>query len=245
MDGPSAAQTTTQPQNNGMEPWENRNMNLQTTTFSMLAALALMLGNTSQAATIASYDFNTDANPNTEAANSSPSATTGTGFLGSGRSSSSLSFFGRGISTSAVTSYISFTITADNGYVLDLDQLDFDYHFQQDQGGSQDQVTFEVRSSVDNFASAVSGTYEANPTTATGSTLLDATFDLSGGTYDDLASIEFRLYATNDTETHNNDIVRWDNIVVSGDVTTNAIPEPASLASGLFGLALIAARRRR
>jgi len=216
-------------------------MKLHTKTLlTSLAAFAVAAG--AHAATIVSYDFQTNADPTTEAANTSSNTVDGFGFSGDGRSSSSFSYFGRGPSTDPLTTYISFTITADSGYQLDLDQLDFDYHFQQSQGVTTDKVAFEVRSSVDGFASAIPGTYEENP--ADQSTPLQAaSLALTGGSYDGLTSVEFRLYATNDTESIFNDIVRWDNIVVTGDAPL--VPEPGSLAlMGLGGLCVMRRRRK-
>ena len=188
--------------------------------YAVRVSLALAITSSLQAADIVTYDFTTDADPNTEASNTSSSTMDpGSGWGNSGRSSFSLNFFGRGISTTPVTSYVAFTTAADSGYTIDLTQLDFDYHFQQSEGVTSDQVTFEVRSSVDSFASAIPGTYSLNPAGVT-APYENATFNLSGGSYDGLASIEFRLYATNDTEQRFNDIVRWDNITVSGSATS-------------------------
>jgi hypothetical protein len=230
----------------GRKELEDQDMNLRTTTLSVLAALALMLGNTAQAATIVSYDFSLDDNPTVEAANSGSSAMTGAGWTSGGSPSFGRStagnYYGRGPSNTVGTSWVGFTITADTGYALDLDQLAFDYYVQQRQSGTW--FIFEVRSSVDSYASAIAGTYSENPADQ-GAPYENATLDLTGGSYDGLESISFRLYAKSDSTPNFNDIVRWDNILVSGDVNTTAIPEPASLAMGLVGLTLIAGRRRR
>jgi hypothetical protein len=142
---------------------------------------------------------------------------TGTGFGNSGRSTAG-NFFGRGISPTDLEDYISFTITADTGFTLDLSQLEFDYYVQQDQSPFNS-FTFEVRSSVDGFTAATSGTYTLNPATS-GAPYEDATFDLTGASYQGLSSIEFRLYAKTSGSEQFNDIVRWDNITVTGTVTS-------------------------
>jgi hypothetical protein len=166
------------------------------------------------AETIVSYDFNTNDDPTSEALNTSSSAMTGAGWGDNGRSSAG-NFYGRGVSITPVTSYVAFTITADGGSTLDLTQLTYDYYVQQVQSGSA--FTFETRSSVDGFASAIPGTYSLNPSGTT-SPYQHATLALSGDSYDGLTSIEFRLYATSGTAYNYNDIMRWDNIVVTGSV---------------------------
>lgn len=164
------------------------------------------------AGSLVTYEFSTDANPTTEGLNTSSSAITGAGLAASAWSSTGKNYFGRQPSATPVTSYVSFTITADSGYTLDLTQLTYNYELQSQSGST---FTFETRSSVDGFASAIPGTYSLNPSGQTAS-LQNASFDLSGGGYDGLSSIEFRLYVTSNLPTIFNDIIRWDNIILSG-----------------------------
>lgn len=207
---------------------------------------------TSHAATIVAYDFATNASPTTGSviANTTSTPVTSAGWFNndqngsSGHSGSSFSYFGRGPSTTAGTSYIGFTITADPNYTLTLAALSFNYHMSQIQSaGGPHAFTFELRSSLSNFATPISGTYSTNPVTAGSATPAgeSASFDLSGGNYDDLQNITFRLYVTGSV-TGNNDIARWDNILVEGAV--NAIPEPSAALFSGFGLLALLRRRR-
>lgn len=206
----------------------------------------------SQAATIVAYDFATNASPTpgSEIANTTSTPVTSAGWFNndqsgsSGRSSSSFSYFGRGPSTTPGTSYIGFTIAADPTYALDLTALSFNYHMSQIQSaGGPHSFTFELRSSLSNFATAIPGSYNTNPVIA-GSVPPapeSASFDLSGGTYDDLENITFRLYVTGSV-TGFNDIARWDNILAEGSV--NAIPEPSAAFLGALSLLALLRRRR-
>ncbi|MCH7226807.1 GDSL-type esterase/lipase family protein [Haloferula sp. A504] len=191
---------------------------------------ALVIGITTQtpSPSIVFYDFEDASldNPTTEATNTSSSTMTGAGWTSGssasfGRSTAG-NYFGRGPSDTAGTSYIEFTITAVGGYSLHLTELAFDYYVQAAQAGSQ--FTFEVRSSLDGFVSSIPGNYSANPATV-GTPYESATLDLSGGSYDGLASITFRLYATSSAPPLFTDILRWDNITVSGSVA-QADPDP-------------------
>lgn len=218
--------------------------------FAAFAGLAIApLGN---AATIVAYDFDTNASPTTGSviANTASTPVTSAGWFNndqsgsSGRSGTSFSYFGRGPSNIPGTSYIGFTITADPTYTLDLTALSFNYHMSQIQSvGGPHSFTFEVRSSLSNFASAIPGTYSTNPLTAGSATPAgeSATFDLSGGNYDDLENITFRLYVTGSV-TGFNDIARWDNILVEGSVA--AIPEPTTALLSSLGLLFLLRRRR-
>lgn len=212
-----------------------------------IAAFALSIP-TSHAATIVAYGFATNSSPTTVIANTTSTPVTSAGWFNndqsgsSGWSGSSFSYFGRGPSTTAGTSYIGFTITADPTYTLDLTALSFNYHMSQIQtAGGPHSFTFELRSSLSNFATAIPGTYSTNPVTAGTATLHSASFNLSGGNYDDLENITFRLYVTGSV-TGNNDIARWDDILAEGSVA--AVPEPSTVLLGGLGLLALLRRRR-
>ncbi len=199
-------------------------------------------------ATIVSYDFATSANPTTQLANTTSTAVTSTsvqwtGSTNNGWSGSSFSFFGRGPKDTNLTSYIQFTVSAAPTYTLDLSGFSFNYHMSQIQSANAN-FSFEVRSSSDNYASAIAGTYSVNPVTnaTAGATYRTASFDLTGGSFDDLEDITFRLYVTGNVTPNTNDIARWDDIVLTGDITV--IPEPASALLCSLGLLGLLRRRR-
>jgi hypothetical protein len=211
----------------------------------VVASLSLLAG-TSHAATIVSYDFSSDANPTTELADTNSTAVTSdasrwTGSNNHGRSAAG-NYFGRGPKDTALTSYVQFTVNADSGYTLNLASLSYGYQMSQIQGSGTAPFTFETRSSVDGFASAISGTYSTNPVSSATSSFHTATFDLSSIAYSGLESIEFRFYVTGSGAGFANDIARWDDITVTGDVAL--IPEPTTALLGGLGLLALLRRRR-
>jgi hypothetical protein len=148
--------------------------------------------------------------------------------------------------SSTSTDYVTFTVTANAGYKLNLTNFTFHYSYES-QGGVTTPAkiaTFTVRSSLDGFAANI-GTPINRTVTGTGpSFATDANFSLSGATYQNLTGpFEIRIYFTDDSELAN-DVARIDNLMLNGDVV--AIPEPSSLwllaGGGLLGLAV---RRRR
>ena len=132
------------------------------------------------------------------------------------------------------TSYLSFTITPNPGYVLNLNS--FSFQVSRIFNGSYD-VFYEVRSSLDGFTAAVlsgSNNSATAPTFATVSTTL-------GPSFLNLASVEFRLYLWDSNEGANNRLL-LDNITVTGNAVL--IPEPSSLAVAVaLGLAGLGAAR--
>lgn len=212
----------------------------------MFAALFAGFSVSGSAAVIVNYDFSVDANPTTQLVNTSSTAVNSTSAQWTGSSNNGRStagnFFGRGPKTTELTSYIQFTVSADPTYVFDLTQLSYGYQMSQIQSANPRSFTFETRSSVDGFGSAISGTYSTNPVTAGGASFHTATFDLSGGTYDGLDEVTFRLYVTGNVTPNTNDIARWDNILVEGGVTL--IPEPSAALLGGLGVLLLLRRRR-
>ena len=212
-------------------------MKTNLTSLLALSAFAVAIP-VAHGATVVFYDFATDLNPTTEAANTSSTAVAGEGFGGTGRSSFENNAFGRGISMDVGESYLGFTINADSGFTLDLTDLSFLYRISQIEGASTE-FTFEVRSSVDGFAAEVPGTYSTNPTGVSGSNRT-ASFDLTGGDFAGLETVTFRLGVTGNGASNFNDIARWDDILVEGSV----IPEPSAALLGSLGLLALLRRRR-
>ncbi len=102
--------------------------------------------------------------------------------------------------------YFEFTLTATNGYTLDLADLDFGIG-----RSSTGPINFEWRSSLNSYATSLSP-YSATGTntTAVGGvlTLTDASqnstgqvLDLTGGTFDGLTTVTLRFYATDSEST--------------------------------------------
>lgn len=146
--------------------------------------------------------------------------------------------------------YWEFTLTADSGFQLDLDEITFPF------GGSSSEGDFNtfffVRTDLDNYATTIGSNdvLVPNGTAVSGSNYEPAMLDtmsisLSGDpTYQGLDSISFRIYAYSDGSS-SNQISRMSQIEVLGDVT--AIPEPGVTAAllGLAGMLAVIRMRRR
>jgi hypothetical protein len=138
----------------------------------------------------------------------------------------------------SLSSYLSFTITPDPGYVLNLDSFSLETAKVDTFTGSYTGF-YQVRSSVDGFTSAVlSGTISSvAPTFSAASTTL-------GPSFLNLASVEFRIYIWDNNNGAKNGVM-LDNITVVGGVAV--IPEPSGLAAaavlGLAGLVAVKATR--
>jgi len=150
--------------------------------------------------------------------------------------------------------YIEFTITAATGYQFDLDSLSYQIFAEDRDTAAGNGITINtfVRSNAELVdytttltGSAISDSGVDNSLNGPPNYIADgatANVDLSSDTdFDDLTSVTFRLYVYDDKDVFNN-FSRIDNIVFDGDVSL--IPEPASLAMCLVGLALVAGRRR-
>lgn len=217
----------------------------------ILAATGLLLlPLTSHAAiTIAYYDFATNTSVTTTGANNTATTVTGANWTGSapnnGRSTgngpdgNAGHYFGRGPKDTAATSYIQFGVTATNFTTLDLSSLSFDYWTASIATTGTPSFTFEVRSSLDTYAAAIPGTYSLNPIIKVNDGQFQtASFDLTGSSFQDLATITFRLYVTGSAAANTNDIVRFD------DIQLQVIPEPTTALLGSLGLLALLRRRR-
>jgi hypothetical protein len=204
------------------------------------------------AATLASYQFTSASVSSTASSvtggNASWILSAGTSGFGGGSNSA---FAATSTMTTALNSskYMTFTLTAANGQMLDLSSLTFDF------GGNTSSSTSAALSarlltSVDGFTNAV--TLNGSTTTATHQILTtdsavrytSYTADLSAPAYDNLSSITFQFLVA--ASANNTTLfLRFDNIAVDGAVLSS-VPEPAtmSLLAGVAALGLVVSRRR-
>lgn len=224
------------------------------------AMIGLALTPSLRADTLVEYSFVTSATAATvTGANVTPSAfgkgagitTSMTGMLSSttGNPAKSLFITGDQIDEAASatsTDYLTFTVTAGGSNKLNLSALSFDYAYSFTGAGTTtaNVATYDVRSSVDNYASSIA-TFTANAqSTGTNPVWSPASVGLTAAAYQDLSSITFRIMLADDGSTSATSFLRFDSVVLSGVVT--AIPEPSTYAlfAGAGGLALAAIRRR-
>lgn len=140
--------------------------------------------------------------------------------------------------------YITFSVTVENGYALNLSSLTF--KLGGTTGGSAYTTNTVLRSSVDGYAANIGGSFSQSlganiSTPAYG----DKTVDLSGVSFQSVVgTITFRLYMW-DNLTSSTTYTRVDSLVLNGGLS--AVPEPAGFAAiaGGAGLAWVAMMRRR
>lgn len=135
--------------------------------------------------------------------------------------------------------FIEFTLNVDPGSLLELDEVRFDY-FDEGSGGTDYQVSFTLRSSLDGFVSDLVSVenYDSNtPATAV------ADLDALGSTFEDLTgSVTFRVFTYGNNQFNGgSERSRLDNIFISGETTV--IPEPSSAL--LLVMASVIGQRRR
>jgi len=132
----------------------------------------------------------------------------------------------------AVTNGVYFSFTATPNAAMSLTDLQFDAA----RGGGGTPRGYDIRSSVDNFATDLSTADLATVRPV----YTHVTVDLSGAAFQNLtAPVTFRFYVYSPAAGSS---VDFDNVVLSGTAT----PEPGSLALlGLGGLALIRRGNRR
>jgi hypothetical protein len=149
----------------------------------------------------------------------------------------------------AAQAYFQVTLTANPGYLIDMDSWTFDGA----RGGASAPRTYEVHSSVAGLArdadispapptSLISGQF-LSARGAAGATdpLPTFTADLSAPAYNAVSSLTMRVYFFTPTVAQNIDV---DNLTFNGVVF--AVPEPSSISAGL-GLVIgtLGVRRRR
>lgn len=144
---------------------------------------------------------------------------------------------------------LSFTITIPAGTTVNLTQLDFNEGFDSTKNGSGADAFWKW----DLALTAGSASPNTGADSQSSGRIITTNFPsvaLSGLTGLTDTSVTFTLSMDNGTSTSytsgnaNDRRQFFDDITLTGEVVTN-IPEPASLATGLLGLTLIAARRRR
>lgn len=145
----------------------------------------------------------------------------------------------------ASTDWLGFTISATGDNVLNLSNLSFYYGYTNTSGTISGSATFDVRSSVDNYASSVAS-YTLDVANSTTPNWALASIGLSALPYQGLDTISFRIFLADGANASTNSQLRLDTVTLSG-VSAAAIPEPSTAAAlvGLCGLGFAASRRRR
>lgn len=141
--------------------------------------------------------------------------------------------------------YLSWTLTADAGSQLEVNEVKFDY-WNEASNGSSYSVAYALRSSVDGFASDLvvsDGGYLNGFIPYTDTTVYNAVATL-GAAFEGLSSVEFRLFTYGDLGfNQSGERGRLDNIYTSG--ATSVVPEPATLGMvAVFGGGILFIRRR-
>jgi hypothetical protein len=209
------------------------------------AGLAAFVTPSLDAAVLVNYSFTAgSAAPTTQDANVTATNATWTGLSGATFSPGTGGAYApaNAVPTSFSTgAYLSFTITADPGFTLNLDNLVFDLGAGMNTSGTYT-VNTNVRSNAEASDFTTDLTMTPGPvttasvsnTTGSGTTWLTYTVDLSGTDFENLTSITFRFYPT-DNQSGSNQWARYNNITLNGSV----VPEPASallLTLSLVGL---------
>lgn len=130
--------------------------------------------------------------------------------------------------------YFSFSITVPVGATLDLDQIAFDFGYNNSAG-----YNAQVRSSHDSFASILwsqGSAASGNVAVAAKSADLSVLSGFQGVTND---TLEFRFYIADQSSSNTRNFI-FDNISITG----TAIPEPAAALLGSLGLLALLRRRR-
>jgi len=204
----------------------------------------------SQAAILASYDFNDNALDGTTldlSASTTATFVTASDFTGGlGFATTTVTAFtseGLGLDNGtgqnmgnaiANNQFFAFTLTAATGTTINLDSLVFDVG--RSPNGAND---FFIRSSVDMFATDI---FFGNQ--AITQTVANQNIDLTASSFDGLSSIEFRIFFDDRQSNANGSNGTFvDNVVVNGTVV---VPEPSTALLLLgFGLGLSTLFRRK
>jgi hypothetical protein len=129
------------------------------------------------------------------------------------------------------TGYYEFTLTPMAGFVVNLNNLTFDYAV-----SGNVTASYVVRSSISGF-----GTDIAPPVSTGSGTFAPATISLTAPQYQNLSTpVTFRIYIWDDKSGSMSDLL--DNITLNGDFA--AVPEPSTWAMMLAGAGLLGATQR-
>jgi len=230
---------------------------------TLVAALATVLTAPCHAAILAGYNFNggngsvTTLETNVTADNFAPHGglnnvarpviygNSGTnGWIGAPSSEAigSSGAIGTPEQSLAMNDYFFFKVTPASGFALNLTQMKFSTAF-------YSSATFNltgwyfVRSSRDNFTTTIgSVSFQESHVNSTNPLFTEHVLDLSGAAYQNITSdVTFRIYLYDNSNSDS----RWlaiDDVMVEG--TVSQVPEAASLALLLPGLAMLSRRRR-
>jgi hypothetical protein len=148
--------------------------------------------------------------------------------------------------SSTSTDWIGFTISATSGNVLSLQTLGFAYGCSYNSGTAPTTpATFDVRSSVDGFASSLDSFTASVGATPMAFDWGNASVVLTDAAFQGLGAIEFRVFLNDGANANDASYLRIDTVTLTG-VSTAPVPEPAGVAllAGAAGLAVAGARRR-
>ena len=212
---------------------------MRTKGLKIIAGLALMLAPTVGVAEIANYDFVASSDAASADANVVAGTFDPTDIFGAagGRSTyqnASGVYFIRSSATTdyildaiAGDDYLSFTITPNGGYSMNLTNLTFDYGYTSTASNQIGKIlTAYLLTDIDGFTNEldVLDSQTITVTNVAGASSIPyqpVTIDLSGVQFQDVATAtEFRIYLTDDA-TDNDVIHRLDNVVLDGLVVLN------------------------
>lgn len=184
---------------------------------------------------LANYTFVTNLNPT-----SSDPALTATPFSGTG-TGRSVNNYAYQFTQSSNSGYMQFTLTANDGQLLDLSNISFSYDFIQT-GGTMSAVTGTIALvySTDNFATSGTLIQSFNETSGAVISSGNSTFTLAGtldlSAIPTTSSITFRFVFSNNSPGLDTSNYRYgiDSVIVSGSV----VPEPSTYALLFSGLAM-------
>lgn len=140
----------------------------------------------------------------------------------------------------AINDYITFTVTPDSGFELNLTSLTFKAALRNDARGAE---FLGINSSVDGFTSADTITTDTIVTEVNGGGVFQSfTISLAGAQFQNITSaVEFRIYLWGAGSTPGQSQTYFDKVVLNGAV----VPEPSSVLLLSLGLCSVLFRRNR